>query len=289
MGGLVDDIVSVGTFGLVDTDFGGKEAGKNAARAAQAGAQMSADAQREALAYLKEKEALPMQYRDQALRDLSRMTGQGFDQQELIDQAKSSPLYASIMGGRGAGEESIARNASATGGFRSGNMKDAMYKYNTELENNALLQSYNQANADRLTERSYDTSVLQGLARTQSYAPQIAQGTANIGATLGQGHVAAVQSDLAAQNAGFNQLMGLGQVGMAGAAAFSDIRLKENIKLIESENGVNLYSWDWNDEAANVGLFGSSTGFMAHEIYEFKPEIIGFKDGYITITLPEAA
>jgi len=192
------------------------------------------------------------------------------------------------MGGREAGEEAIARNAAATGGLRSGNTQDAFYKYNAQLENKALLDSYSQAEADRLNERSYDTNILQGLAQLPSYAPQIAQGTANIGNTLSQGLIGGVQSDIAAQNAGMNQLMGLGQLGAAGAMAFSDMRLKENIKLIDSKNGVNLYSWDWNDEAANVGLYGSSTGFMAHEIYEIRPELIGFKEGYITITLPQA-
>ena len=290
MGSLVDDFVSVVSFGQIDTDFSGEQAGKEARRASERGAQLSADAQREALNYLKKKEALPMRYRDQALKQLSGLAdAPPIDQQQLIDQAMNSPLYQSIMGGREAGEESIARTASATGGLRSGNIQDAFYKYNTELENTALLNSYNQAYGQQRSERDEKTQILRGLSGLQSYAPQIAQGTANIGATLGAGHVAGVQSDLAAQNAGMDQLLGLGGMAAEGYAAFSDIRLKENIELIDSNNGVNLYSWDWNDEASELGLHGSSKGFMAHEIYETNPDLIGYKDGYITITMPRAA
>ena len=296
MGSVADTIVSVGTLGMVDTDFAGDEARRDARRASQQGAALSASSQQEALNYLKEKEALPMQYRDQALQQLSGLAeAPPIDQQQLIDEARNSPLYQSIMGGRDAGEEAIARTASATGGLRSGNVQDAFYKYNTELENTALLESYNQAYGQQRSERDERTQILKGLSGLQSYAPQIAQGTANVGATLAQGQIAGAQADIAARNAGMDQLMGLGQLGVSGAGVlasagmFSDIRLKENIKLISSQNGVNLYSWDWNDEAANLDLFGSSVGFMAHEIYEFRPELIGHKDGYITITLPEVA
>ena len=118
----------------------------------------------------------------------------------------------------------------------------------------------------------------------------IAQGTAGIGQTLSQGQIAGSQAEIQAANLGFNQLMGIAQVGtQAATAAFSDIRLKENIQLVGAAGGHNWYKWDWNEEAANVGLYGGSEGVMAHELYEVSPDLVGHRDGYITVNYEKLA
>ena len=106
-------------------------------------------------------------------------------------------------------EEAIMRHASATGGLRSGNVQEAMYDYNTQLQNQALLQSYNQ-----------QLQGLQGLAGLPSYAPQIASGMAGVGQTLGQGVSGAgqtiAQGQVAAGQAQQQGLQGISSIIGAG-------------------------------------------------------------------------
>lgn len=275
MGEIVDDVLKVGSFGLIDTDFSGKEAGREAQQAITSATETQVGFQREALDYLKEREALPQQFREGALTRLGGLYGlEGGEgsQQQLIDQAKASPLYQSLIGGREAGEESIARHASMTGGLRSGGTTADLAEYNTNLENTALLTSYNQ-----------QLQGLQGLASLPSNVNQIAGATAGIGQTMAQGQIAGSQAQIQARNMGMNQLLGIGEVGVNAYTAFSDIRLKENIRLVGTFKGHNWYKWDWNEEAAKLNLFGEGEGVMAHEVYETRPEVIGDNNGYITV------
>lgn len=101
----------------------------------------------------------------------------------VTDIAMASPLYSAIMSGREAGEEALARSAAATGGLRGGATIDDLARYNTELENQALLSSYQNVMGG-----------LSSLAGQQGYAPQIAQQYSNIGQTLGAGKLAAGQA-----------------------------------------------------------------------------------------------
>lgn len=241
-----------------------------AAEASLRGAGIQAAGQTEALEYLKEREEIPQQFREEALLGLGGLYGlEGGtgDQQELIDRAISSPLYQSIMGGREAGEEAILRSASATGGLRSGNVQEALYDYNTQLSNKALLESYNQ-----------QLQGLVGLAGLPSGAPQIAQGMAGIGQTLGQGQIAAGQAQQAGMQQGAGNIMGMANLGIAayGAGMFSDRRLKNNIEKIGEVNGHNWYTWDWNIVANKMGLEGSSQGVLADDIVKTDPDSIGF-------------
>jgi len=272
MGKIADAAVSIGTFGAVKTDFAGEKAGKEAARAAQGAAATQAGAQREALDYLKSTEELPQQFREGALQQLGGLYGlEGGtgSQQSFIDQARQSPLYSAMMGTQAASEDAILRNQSMTGGLRSGNTQDALAENAQSLQERALLESYNQ-----------QLQGVQGMARIPSNTNQIAAGTAGIGQTLAQGQLGAAQGQAAAQNMGMNQLMGL---ATTAAMAFSDIRLKENIEYVGYEDGQNWYKWDWNDEALELGLSGSDSGVMAHEVYKSKPEAIGTYAGYITV------
>ncbi len=105
--------------------FGG-DPGEDAAAASIRGSEIQAQYQREALEYLKQTEALPQQFREGSLKQMAGaygVEGGTGSQQDLINRAVQSPLYGAIMGGKEAGEESILRNASMTGGMRSGNVQ----------------------------------------------------------------------------------------------------------------------------------------------------------------------
>lgn len=180
-----------------------------AAKASKSAADTSAAAQMAQLEYLKEREAIPQQFREEALTRLGGLAGlEGGEgtQQQLIDQAKASPFYQEMLGGRQAGEEAILRQAGATGGLRSGNVQDALARFSGDLQNRALLESYNQQLAG-----------LQGLASIPSNANQIGNVMAGIGQTQASGQIAAAQ----AQQQGFQNVSNI-----AGGALGQYINLK---------------------------------------------------------------
>ncbi len=113
---------------------------------------------------------------------------------------------------------------------------------------------------------------------------------------------AAIQALLAGSNlqqggqqaaAGFIQ-----QGGQAGAQGFgnltgsiisglfglSDPRLKEDVTVVGSRDGLTVYEWTWNEEAQErYGLDGRERGFMADEVKFQRPEAVALIDDYIAI------
>lgn len=185
MSGIATAIVGGAVVGAVASNMAAGEA----ADASRDAAQTSASAQMEQLNYLKEIEAVPQEMREQAIKQLGGIAGfEGGEgnQADLIARAKQSPMYQELLGGREAGEDAIMRQAGATGGLRSGNVQSALAGFNTQLENQALTQSYNQ-----------QLQGLQGLAGLPSNANQIGNVMAGIGGTLASGQIAAGQAQQA--------------------------------------------------------------------------------------------
>lgn len=183
---------------------------------------------------------------------------------EFIQGLLDDPFYQASLE---RGEEGILRNASATGGLRSGNVQDALYRANQD----ALFGVYN----DRL-------SGLQGLAGLPSNANNIAATTAGIGETLGQGIIGAGQARATAQGQGMSAILG-GLQAAASGGAFSDNRLKSDIEYIGKKNGHKLYKWTWNKLAGTLGLVGESVGVMADKVEKYMPEAIGEAEGFKTV------
>lgn len=74
-----------------------------------------------------------------------------------------------------------------------------------------------------------------------------------------------------------------------GAAIYgalpSDVRLKKNIVKTKVIDGINVYVWDWNDKAKEIGAESNpSHGVIAQEVMEIKPEaVIVGADGYLRV------
>lgn len=253
--------------------------GKKAAAETLRASQVAKGAQTEALGYLKEADQVPRGIMEGALEGLGGyfgIPGYGNTQQQVIDEAKSSPLYQAILGSRKSVEDAIMRNASATGGLRSGNTNAVLTDYNMGLENTALLESLNQRLAG-----------LTGLSRTPTNTNNIAQLTSDIGMTEAQGITGAAQAKQQGSQNVMNNLLGIGKLGLqfAGlpAGSFSDLRLKENIRFMGWRNGHKWYRWDWLPEAAALGLDGTSEGVLAHHIFESNPEAVGLFEGFLVV------
>lgn len=249
-----------------------------AAQGAREGAQISADAQSRALDYLKQTERLPQELREGALGVFGGLYGLGdIAPQDALSKITGSEMYGQVLRSRDAGEEAILRNAAATGGLRSGNVNDALARYNIELEQ----QAFNQG-----------LQGLQGLAQLPSNANNIAATTAGIGNTLAQGQIAAGQAQAAGRGALFSGLLGAagefagstaGSQALSKAFISSDARLKDNVKPAGTRNGLPWYTWTWNDEAEKMGLFGDDEGVMAHEVAAIKPEAVRVNGDYLTV------
>lgn len=269
IGGLVDSAIGISTFGLVDTDFSGEDAGRDAARATQAAADAQARAQMEALKYLKETEALPQQFRESALQMLGGAYGAPGDvgSEQFMQRAKSSPLYQAIRGNLPQQEEAILRNQSATGA-RTGATDKMLAENARQNEVQAL---------------SGVLSGLQGLASIPSNANTIANQISGIGGTQAAGIQGAAQARQMAQQQGMGNLMGLGELGLAAFSAFCDPRLKEDATLIAVIDGIQIYKWKWNKEAEKLGLVGEGVGPMADEIQRIMPDRVTKRNGYLYV------
>lgn len=82
---------------------------------------------------------------------------------------------------------------------------------------------------------------------------------------------------------------GLSTMIQAGAKAGSsdepsDIRLKDNVELIGRHGEFNWYKWDWNDAAKAIGCDENiSEGVIADEVIVTRPDLVGLRDGYLTV------
>lgn len=66
----------------------------------------------------------------------------------------------------------------------------------------------------------------------------------------------------------------------------SDVRLKNNIVLLDTINGVNIYEWEWNDLAKEFmsEYLYEPIGVIAQEIIFTKPEAVKTLDiGYLVV------
>ena len=78
-------------------------------------------------------------------------------------------------------------------------------------------------------------------------------------------------------------------LGAAGTAAsiynMSDIRLKTNIKQVgKLDNGINLYTWKWTEEAKDIVGDQPEYGVLADEVQSVMPEaVIRGSDGYLRV------
>jgi hypothetical protein len=253
MGSLVKKVT-----GFVGDVVGGVTGATAAGEAAERGAGTAAAAQRESLEYLKEREALPQQYREEGLGQLAGIYGLEGGDPDALARLERSPIYQAIMSSADIGEESVLTRASQMGMTRSGDVAYDLADYNARLKQQALMGGL---------------EGIRGMAQLPSMAPEIAQGISGIGTTLGQGQIAKAQA----------QQAGMGMALTAGAAAFSDSRLKINVVAKGKRNGHEWFSWDWNRRANKLGLEGKGEGVIADKVEKYMPEAIQIHHGFKTV------
>ena len=120
---------------------------------------------------------------------------------------------------------------------------------------------------------------LSGASQTAGQGASIAGQSAVGVAGVNQQYASAQMQANATSSAGIGQMVGtLGAAYMTGGTSLiggSDIRLKNNIEFAETKNGINYYTWEWNDEAHASGVpLGETYGVMAQEILDKHPEAV---------------
>jgi hypothetical protein len=102
---------------------------------------------------------------------------------------------------------------------------------------------------------------------------------------LAAGQTGQTPTTTSQQKTGTGDILGTAAQLLATKLMFSDERLKENIKPIgNSENGHNVYTWDWNDKAKELGVNDPTTGVLAQEVKKYMPEaVIEDENGYYKV------
>ena len=110
------------------------------------------------------------------------------------------------------------------------------------------------------------------------------QARANLLGGIGTGLLSGLTQPVQQQGGGVTTLLG---------TLFSDVSLKSNIEKLSTVNGINLYTWDWNEEGQQIAGDQQTFGVLAQEIAEFRPSAVIRDDkGYLKVDyskLPEVA
>ena len=262
-GGLFNDPLDV---------FGGQKAREASASAERLSAQATA-LEREQLEYIKQTQEPFLKAGERALERQEEILP-GILAGPDYEAARESPAFQALQA---EGEEAILRQAAATGGLRGGRTQAALLQANPQLLNQIAEQDY----ARRVQQFGLLGQVAgQGQAGAQVWGGQTGGITGNLTGILGQ-RAQLVFQNVQQQNQQTASILGLA----AGAlAAFSDIQLKKNVKKIYRTQSpfINIYSWDWNDKANELGLYGPSTGYLVQEVEKVLPDLVlehetGFK------------
>ena len=114
----------------------------------------------------------------------------------------------------------------------------------------------------------------------QASAAQTGTGGADILSGIGDIQAASGIGQANAQAQGASNIASLATTAIS---LFSDPRLKDDVEKIGTYNGLNVYTWTWNDKASGLGLSGTSTGHLANEVKEKHPQLVFERDGYDTV------
>ena len=226
-------------------------------------------------------------------------------QAEQQQQAGLGSQYAQL-GSNLALSEGAMRDAQQRRAFESLTFGQQAYGAAGDLE-----QQQQALNMALLTGAYLPQAQMLNQINATSLFPQLQQQAQQYGVgNYSEGMMSGIQARLAAETAranllgqvGTGLLSGLTQpvsTGSGGVTSLitsllgSDVRLKTNIDKVATVNGINLYTWDWNEEGQKFSNNNMTFGVLAQEIAEVRPSAVS-KDsnGYLMVDysqIPEAS
>lgn len=183
MGSAVNRVTDA--VGLTDSDAAEKAIGR--------GVKADVKGRKKAADYLIEADRLPREFREAGLMRLGDAFGFGEEgaQEAFYDSITENPLYANLLEGR---EEAFLRNQSATGDLRGGASIAGVGRVENEVFRDVL---------------GNELQGIQALMSGPDYTRDIANAYSGIGQVQGQGLIAQGQARQNADQAGFNNLLGV--------------------------------------------------------------------------------
>lgn len=167
------------------------------------------------------------------------------------------------------------------GGIQAGNQMTIQGLMN-QLAAGGLMQQEGQANKDldRLNQMIKNNPSLAGMSQLLPFLTAMSgwNTTTNQTGTVTGGGPSTGQQLLGAG-------VSLGGALLGNSALFSDKRLKKNIVNIGNILGVNVYIWEWNSKALELGAEQQlNIGVIAQEVKDRFPEAVTmFSDGYYRV------
>jgi hypothetical protein len=158
-------------------------------------------------------------------------------------------------------EQRLLASQAARGKVGSGGTGD-------DLQRNLLLLGNQFAQQDITNLQNLTNTGANAAAQTGSFLQQGATAQGGIIGNVANANAAGTIGAANAQADAINRLI------QAGASAFSDIRLKENVKFSHVENGIRMYNWSWTDEAKDIVGDQESFGPIAQELKASHPELV---------------
>lgn len=196
-------------------------------------------------------------------------------QQQAMQNMQQSPGYQFRLK---EGVKNINQNMAAQGQLLGGNRLKAIQQFGTQ------------------TAQDEFANQVQRLAAVSGLGQKAASAVGGVGQSVSSGIAsdimaggqAGAQSVLAAQQAQAQKTGdAAGLIGSVVGMFMSDERLKEDIFKVGKFNGLNVYTWKWNDEANQIGLEGHAVGHIAQEVQQRYPELVREKDGYLQVIYGE--
>lgn len=264
-GGLLGKITDPG-------DFLGAQSTASAAEASNQLGQQTLAMQKDWLNYIKGQYE---PYSEAGQRALTAQEG-------MLSQLAAGPDYEAAANSQAFQEAnrqaqySLLNSAEATGGLGSTATGNALGASSANVLSNVANEQYGNLYNYFNALGALSGQGLQGSQGVGSFGGDTISGMAGTMSGIGTG----------ALNAAAQQTQrgtGLLTAGAGLLAAFSDIRLKKNIKATGeyTERGNEIYTWDWNEKAKKLGLVGSGRGVIADHAEQVTPAAVSTdKSGY---------
>lgn len=282
---------------IVKGIFGGGDAAGDAADAQLAGTQSGIAEQRRQFDVSQGLAQPAIEAGDVSREALLATLGLGTPEAQLqsFEQFRETPGFQFAQD---QGEQAILRNQAAIGGLGGGRVRQELQKqgigFGSQQFGNfqnrlAALAGSGQTGAQNLAQLGQTTS---GNISNLMQAGGQAQASGILGAQQANAGLASqligVGGGALAGSGALGAGMAAGFGGSAGAGALlgllSDIRVKTNIENAgRLPNGINLYTWDWTEEGAEIAGDQPGYGVIAQEVKETIPDAVFELDGYLRV------
>ncbi len=185
-------------------------------------------------------------------------------QQQAQSEVEESPAQKFI---RDRQQRALLRNASAIGGLGGGNVRSALQE---QAAGFAMQDAENQFN--RLASLTGGAQV--GVGNVGQFGGQATNAITNLLGQQGNAIASGIFGQQQARQQGTNNALA---IGGALAAAFSDERLKDNVRKIGKMGDLNIYEWEWKSTGK------TDRGFIAQEVKEKHPELVEEHNGFLKV------